>query len=118
VFDNAYTVYHQFAKWTEQKIWFVTRMKGNADYHVTKVLLDKTKKKAKGILKEQYITVAVKQNGAVIKRLKLGVSSLKQNKCLPLSKNKRNVEKCYCLTRMIGNYTIQIKQEMEWSIIS
>jgi hypothetical protein len=72
VFDKAYTVYHQFAKWTEQKIWFVTRMKGNADYHVTKVLLDKTKKKkAKGILKEQYITVAVKQNGAVIKRLKL-----------------------------------------------
>ena len=25
-----------FAKWTEQKIWFVTRMKGNTDYHVTK----------------------------------------------------------------------------------
>jgi hypothetical protein len=72
VFDKAYTVYHQFAKWTEQKIWFVTRMKGNADYHVTKVLLDKTKKKkATGILKEQYITVAVKQNGTVIQRLKL-----------------------------------------------
>jgi hypothetical protein len=72
VFDKAYTVYHQFAKWTEQKIWFVTRMKGNADYHVTKVLLDKTKKKkANGILKEQYITVAVKQNGTVIQRLKL-----------------------------------------------
>jgi Transposase DDE domain/Domain of unknown function (DUF4372) len=72
VFDKAYTVYHQFAKWTDQKIWFVTRMKGNADYHVTKVLLDKTKKKkGKGILKEQYITVAVKQNGSVIQRLKL-----------------------------------------------
>jgi hypothetical protein len=72
VFDKAYTVYHQFAKWTEQKIWFVTRMKGNADYHVTKVLLDKTKKKkANGILKEQYITVAVKQNGTVMQRLKL-----------------------------------------------
>lgn len=72
VFDKAYTVYHQFAKWTEQKIWFVTRMKDNADYHVTKVLLDKTKKKkAKGVLKEQYITVAVKQNGVVIQRLKL-----------------------------------------------
>lgn len=72
VFDKAYNVYHQFAKWTTQKIWFVTRMKDNADYHVTKVLVDKTKKKhAKGVLKEQYITVAVKQNGTVIQRLKL-----------------------------------------------
>src|SRR5664279_4416176 len=45
VFDKAYTVYHQFAKWTNEKIWFVTRMKDNADYHVTKVLVDKTKKR-------------------------------------------------------------------------
>jgi len=72
VFDKAYTVYHQFAKWTTQKIWFVTRMKDNADFHVTKVLVDKTKKKnARGVLKEQYITVAVKQNGTVVQRLKL-----------------------------------------------
>ena len=70
VFDKAYTVYHQFAKWTTQKIWFVTRMKDNADFHVTKVLVDKTKKKnAKGVLKEQYITV--KQNVTVVQRLKL-----------------------------------------------
>lgn len=72
VFDKAYNVYHQFAKWTDQKIWFVTRMKDNADFHVTKVLMDKTKKKkAKGALKEQYITVGVKQQGIVIQRLKL-----------------------------------------------
>lgn len=72
VFDKAYTVYHQFAKWSNDKIWFVTRMKENADYHVTKVLADKTKKKnAGGVLKEQYITVAVKQNGKEVQRLKL-----------------------------------------------
>jgi hypothetical protein len=72
VFDKAYTVYHQFAKWTDQKIWFVTRMKDNADFHVTKVMVDKTKKKTvKGVLKEQYITVAVKQGGLVTQRLKL-----------------------------------------------
>jgi hypothetical protein len=29
VFDKAYNVYHQFAKWSTQKIWFVTRMKDN-----------------------------------------------------------------------------------------
>ena len=78
VFDKAYTVYHQFAKWTNEKIWFVTRMKDNADYHVTKVLVDKTKKKnATGVLKEQYITIAVKQNGEVIQRLKLRRISFK-----------------------------------------
>jgi Transposase DDE domain/Domain of unknown function (DUF4372) len=72
VFDKAYTVYQQFLKWSSQKIWFVTRMKDNADFHVTKVLLDKTKKKkAKGVLKEQYISVAVKQNGVLMQRLKL-----------------------------------------------
>ena len=72
VFDKAYTVYQQFLKWTTQKVWFVTRMKDNADYHVTKVLLDKTKKKnASGVLKEQYITVGVKQAGKETRRLKL-----------------------------------------------
>ena len=72
VFDKAYNVYHQFAKWTAQKIWFVTRMKDNAHFHVTKVLVDKTKRKTgKGVLKEQYITVAVKQGELVTQRLKL-----------------------------------------------
>lgn len=72
VFDKAYNVYHQFAKWTVQKVWFVTRMKDNADYHVTKILVDRTKKKnAMGVLKEQLVTVAVKQAGAVTQRLKL-----------------------------------------------
>ena len=72
VFDKAYTTYGQFSKWTREKIWFVTRERKNADYHVTKVILDKTKKhKARGVLKEQYITVRVKQNGIVVERLKL-----------------------------------------------
>lgn len=72
VFDKAYTTYRQFAKWSEQKVWFVTRMRTNADFHVTKVMIDNTrKKKAKGVLKEQYITVGVKQSGIVVERLKL-----------------------------------------------
>ena len=72
VFDKAYNVYQQFSKWTSQKIWFVTRMKDNAVFHVTKVLIDRTKKKnAVGVLKEQYITVGVKQNGIEQQRLKL-----------------------------------------------
>jgi hypothetical protein len=64
VFDRAYNLYGQFAKWTSQKIWFVTRMKANAVFHVTKVITDKTRKKnVKGVLKEQYITIGYKVDG-------------------------------------------------------
>lgn len=72
VFDKAYTIYHQFSKWKDQKVWIVTRMKDNAVYHVTKVLIDKTKKKnAQGVLKEQYITVAEKIGNQKLGRLQL-----------------------------------------------
>jgi hypothetical protein len=71
VFDKGYNLYHQFAKWTAQKIWFVTRMKQNAVYHVTKVITDNTRKKeAKGVLKDQYISIGYK-NGTEAERLKL-----------------------------------------------
>lgn len=81
VFDKAYNVYDRFAKWTTQKIWFVTRMKDDADFHVTKVLIDKTRKRnAKGVLKEQYITVGVKHNGIEVQRLKLRRITFKQRK--------------------------------------
>jgi hypothetical protein len=71
VFDRAYNLYSQFAKWTSQKIWFVTRMKTNAVYHLTKVITDKTRRKnAKGVLKEQYITLGYKAQNEE-QRLKL-----------------------------------------------
>ena len=34
VMDRAYTDYAMFGRWTEQDVFFVTRMKSNADYHV------------------------------------------------------------------------------------
>jgi hypothetical protein len=72
VFDKAYNAYQHFAKWTAQKVWFVTRMRDNAGFHVTKVLVDRTRQlKARGVLKEQYITVPIRKNGAVIQRMKL-----------------------------------------------
>ena len=72
VFDKGYNLYSQFAKWTAQKVWFVTRMKDNAVFHVTKVITDNTKRKQpKGILKEQYITIGYKTEGKEPDRLKL-----------------------------------------------
>lgn len=71
VFDKAYNVYQQFAHWTGEQVWFVTRMKKNAVFHVHKVIIDNTKKKnAKGVLKEQYVSVSYKEDG-VIKKLQL-----------------------------------------------
>jgi len=47
-------------------------MNDNAVYHVTKVLIDKTKKKnAKGVVKEQSITVEEKIGNKKLGRLKL-----------------------------------------------
>ncbi len=72
VFDKAYNHYRQFAKWTSQQVWFVTRMKDNAVYHVTKVIKDNTKKKnAKGLLKEEYITISYKDDYNELQRLAL-----------------------------------------------
>ena len=72
VFDKAYNLYSQFAKWTNAKIWFVTRMKDNAVFHVTKVMTDNSKKKnAKGVLKEQYITIGYKSTTGEVLRLLL-----------------------------------------------
>lgn len=72
VFDKAYNHYVQFARWTKKEIWFVTRMKDNAVFHVSKVITDKTKRKnAKGVLKEQYIILKYKDGDKEIQKLQL-----------------------------------------------
>jgi hypothetical protein len=72
VFDKGYNLFRQFARWAKEKIWFVTRMRDNAVFHVTKVISDRSRKKnAKGVLKEQYITIAYKDEQQQEQRLKL-----------------------------------------------
>jgi hypothetical protein len=72
VFDKAYNLYVQYAKWTKQQVWFVTRMKDNAVYHVTKVISDHTKRKNPwGVLKEQFITIGYQDANKDEHRLKL-----------------------------------------------
>lgn len=62
VFDKAYNFYRQFAKWSKNNIWFVTRMKDNAVYRVTKIIrLRRTRRKnAKGVIKEEHILLTYK----------------------------------------------------------
>jgi len=56
VFDRAYNYYMQFALWTEQKVYFVTRMKKNADYKVVETLRTHERVQGKAmVLKEEII---------------------------------------------------------------
>jgi hypothetical protein len=56
VFDRAYNYYHQFALWSEQQVYFVTRLKKNADYTVVKELRKHYRKKGKAkVLSDEFI---------------------------------------------------------------
>ena len=56
VFDKAYNYYHQFAVWTNQKVYFVTRLKKNADYKVIDVLRVHYRKKGQAkVLRDEII---------------------------------------------------------------
>lgn len=62
VFDKAYNYYQQFAAWTEQNIYFVTRQKDNAVYKVIETVFEtKLAKKQAGVLKEEIIELTYKQ---------------------------------------------------------
>ena len=62
VFDKAYNVYEQFAQWTSENIFFVTRQKDNALYTVLETLQQqKVNKNTAGVKREQYIAIEYKQ---------------------------------------------------------
>lgn len=56
VFDKAYNHYLQFAKWTQEQVNFVCRLKTNAVYDVQEVLFEKTlTAKEFGVTKVEHI---------------------------------------------------------------
>lgn len=61
VFDKAYNYYQQFAKWTKDEIYFVTRQKTNAVYEVIKkVSSGRAKKDTARVLGEELIKISYK----------------------------------------------------------
>lgn len=63
VFDRAYNHYLQFARWTEQKVNFVCRLKKNALYEVVEELFSQELQDNKsGVLKEEHIHIKYKEN--------------------------------------------------------
>jgi hypothetical protein len=58
VFDRAYNYYHQFALWTSNAVYFVTRIKKNAVYTVVEVLREHAKVKGEAmVLREEIIEI-------------------------------------------------------------
>jgi len=58
VFDRAYNYYHQFAIWTSNRVFFVTRLKKNAVYTVIETLREHKKAKGKAmVLREEIIEI-------------------------------------------------------------
>jgi IS4 transposase len=62
-FDKAYNHYLQFAKWTEEEVFFVCRLKENARYEVQDVLFEEILSEDRaGVMKEEHIHLKYKQN--------------------------------------------------------
>ena len=58
VFDRAYNYYHQFAIWTTNNVFFVTRLKKNAVYKVIEVKRSHYKKKGQAkVLSDEIIEI-------------------------------------------------------------
>jgi hypothetical protein len=56
VFDKAYTLYRQFAKWGQQQIYFVCRLKDNAVYQVQEIISEAVlEKNQSGVLLQEHI---------------------------------------------------------------
>jgi len=63
VFDKAYNFYLQFAKWTEEGIFFVYRLKDNAKYEVVETLFERElSEKQAGVMKIEHIHLKYKDN--------------------------------------------------------
>jgi hypothetical protein len=61
VFDKAYNHYAQFARWTEDEIYFVCRLKDNAVYQTQEVLFgQELTGDSAGVMKEEHIHLEYK----------------------------------------------------------
>jgi adenylate cyclase class IV len=64
VFDRAYNYYHQFALWTDQQVYFVTRLKKNAVYTVVEQVRKHYRKKGQAkVLSDQIVELEYSPEG-------------------------------------------------------
>jgi IS4 transposase len=61
-FDKAYNHYLQFARWTQEDIFFVCRLKDNAKYEVQDVMFEQTLPEGQaGVMKTEHIHLQYKE---------------------------------------------------------
>jgi hypothetical protein len=97
IFDKAYNHYLQFAKWTQEGINFVCRLKSNALYEVQAVLFEKTLiGKEFGVMKEEHIHLKYKDE--------------KENKTLCLRKVTYKDEKGRIYEFITNNFAITAEE--------
>jgi len=64
VFDRAYNYYHQFTLWTDQQVYFVTRLKKNAVYTVVEQVRKHYRKKGQAkVLSDEIIELEYNPEG-------------------------------------------------------
>lgn len=97
VFDKAYNHYLQFAKWTEENVYFVCRLKDNALYEVQEILFEKVlTEKESGVMKVEHIHMKYKEN--------------KGTKTLSLKKVTYKDENRRIFTFISNNFTISAEE--------
>jgi hypothetical protein len=80
VFDRSYNHYLQFARWSEQQINFVCRLKKNAVYETQEETFSRTlNEKESGVFKEEHIHLSYK-DGKEVKKLCLRKVSYRDEK--------------------------------------
>ena len=108
VFDKAYNHYLQFAKWTNEKVYFVCRMKSNAVYERVSEEFEQTlKPKEAGVLKEEHIELTY-QEDRTEKKLRLRKITYRDEK-----------GRCYefiCNNFEIANTEIAFLYKKRWNI--
>jgi hypothetical protein len=108
VFDRAYNHYLQFAKWTEQSVNFVCRLKKNAVYTIENVMFDTDLLDGEpGVMKDEHIHLNYKENN--------------ENKKLCLRKVTYRDEKGRVFEFIINNFEITAQEvallyKLRWNI--
>lgn len=105
VFDKAYNFYHQFALWTDQQVYFVTRLKNNAVYTVLYTHREHYRKKGQSkVLRDETIEINYHPEDET------GKKRLDQQKTLRLRKVCYQDEKNRYYEFLTNNFDIQAEE--------
>ena len=105
VFDKAYNYYHQFALWTENQVYFVTRIKSNAVYTVIEVKLSHYRKKGQAkVLSDEIIELEYHPED------ENGIRNLKIKKNLRLRKVSYQYKKNRYFEFLTNNFDIEAEE--------